>query len=440
MSFFSLILSFSLSSLYLLLTFLSKNQEYPSTQDIANRCINMLAQLYHSPAVDADGNGDAIGAPTVGSSEAIMLCGLSMKKRWQERRKAQGLDYSTPNLVMATATHVCWEKLCRYWDIETRYIPASAAEERWAATPDLIANACDENTIGVVCILGSTYTGEFEDVEGMDAKIEEVNKKNGWNIVIHVDGASGAMVAPFIYPDVKFDFRLKNVASINISGHKYGLVLPGLGWAIWRSEEYLHESLVFWCDYLGNLERSITLNFSRSASNVVAQYYQLLRLGRDGYTKIMSNLANIAKYVRDEIQGTGHFDIVSKDIGVPLVAFKLKMRKHADGTVHHRMYDEFQIAERLRIAGWVIPAYSMPAGAEEVKLMRITIREDFSMSMASAVVGELKGAVDWLEKHFTLTREDMELLAGVALGKKMSRLDSSLMSGLKGEKVVVKPC
>lgn len=251
-----------------------------------------------------------------------------------------------------------------------------------SATPELIASLCDENTIGVVSVFGSTYTGEFEDTKALDAMVTKLNKANGWELVIHVDGASGAMVAPFLYPQLKFDFRLPNVASINISGHKYGLVYPGLGWALWRDAKALPESMVFYCDYLGTVERSITLNFSRGASNVISQYYQLLRLGKEGYTKIMTNLNAISKHVRKAIEATGHFEILSQDVGVPLVAFRLNKVKGSDGKMHNRLYDEFQLADRMRMFGWVLPAYKMPEGAEHVKLMRITIREDFSMTMA----------------------------------------------------------
>lgn len=264
-------------------------EEYPSSTKISNRCVAMLAHLFHAPSVDpVTGKGDAVGTPCVGSSEAIMLCGLAMKKRWSEYRSANGLDISKPNLVMGAETHVCWEKFCRYWDVEARYVPVE--EGRWIATPELIKEKCDENTIGVAAVFGTTFTGEFEDVAGIDAAVGELNEKNGWRIVVHVDGASGGMVAPFLYPEIVFDFRLPNVASINVSGHKYGLVYPGLGWAIWRDADYLPESMVFYCNYLGSLERSITLNFSRGASQIIGQYYQFLRLGRSGYTKIMKNL------------------------------------------------------------------------------------------------------------------------------------------------------
>ena len=409
--------------------------EYPSCQEISNRCVAMLAQLFHSPSVDALGNGDAVGAPTVGSSEAIMLSGLAMKKRWQERRAAENLDTTKPNLVMGNQTHVCWEKFCRYWDVEARYV--NVEEGRYCATPELIAARCDENTIGVVSVFGSTYTGEFEDTEALDAMVTKMNKENGWSIVIHVDGASGAMVAPFVYPGVKFDFRLENVASINISGHKYGLVYPGLGWAIWRDAEALPESMVFYCDYLGTVERSITLNFSRGASQIIAQYYQLLRLGREGYRKIMVNLMSIAKHIKKAIENTGHFEILSQDIGVPLVAFRLNKIKGNHGGKHRRLYDEFQLADRMRIAGWVLPAYKMPEGAEHVKLMRITIREDFSMTMADQVIQKLNESVEWLDNHFTISKDELNDLATYALGKQFSRMDSKVLRSVPD---LIKPC
>lgn len=352
-------------------------EEYPSCSAMAKRCLSMLARLFRCPDVD-----DPVGAPCVGSSEAIMLCGLAMKKRWSERGRGGG----TPNLVMSAATHVCWEKFCRYWDVEARYVPAT--ETRLASTPELLAARCDENTIGVIAILGTTYTGEFEDVEGLDALVGRLNKQNGWDIAVHVDAASGGFVAPFAYPDLKFDFRLPTVASINVSGHKYGLVFPGIGWALWRSAQHLPESMVFYEDYLGTLERTITLNFSRGASQIVAQYYQFLRLGVDGYTRIMANLLKVAQHAREHIRKSKHFELLSKDEGIPVVAFRLKKSKK---------YTEFDVSERVRIAGWWVPAYSMPRGAEKHKMMRITIREDLSLEMADAVLAELDKAVQHLE-------------------------------------------
>lgn len=357
--------------------------EYPSCTTISNRCVSMLSKLFHAPGEEP------IGAPCVGSSEAIMLCGLAMKKRWASRQKA---GYTgKPNLVMGSETHVCWEKFCRYWDVEARYI--SCEEGRYIATPELLESKCDENTIGVVAVFGSTYTGEFEDVKAIDEMVGKLNKKNGWELVVHVDGASGAFVAPFQYPDIEFDFRLPHVASINVSGHKYGLVYPGIGWALWRSADYLPESMIFYSDYLGTVEKTITLNFSRGANQIIGQYYQFLRLGIDGYTKIINNLMAVASFVRRSIEKMDHFEIISKEQSIPLVAFRLKKKKQK------QKYDEYQVADRLRMYGWVIPAYSGPKGAEKVKMMRITIREDFSMAMAEQVMEALKQAVAWLDSE-----------------------------------------
>lgn len=363
--------------------------EYPSCAEMSNRCLRMLAALLHSPSVTANGTGDPVGAPCVGSSEAIMLCGLAMKKRWAERRARAGEDTGAPNLVMSAATHVCWEKFCRYWDVEPRYVLAD--DSRVAATPELLEAKCDDNTIGVVAILGTTYTGEFEDVQGIDAMVGRLNAANGWDLVVHVDAASGGMVAPFVYPDLRWDFRLARVVSVNISGHKYGLVYPGIGWALWRAPEYLPESMVFYEDYLGTLERTITLNFSRGASQIIGQYYQFLRLGMEGYQKIMMNLTGIAAYVRQRIESTRHFKIVSKEMGIPLVAFRLYPR-------FKRLYSEDDVADRMRIDGWFVPSYSMPKGAEQLKLLRVTIREDFSMSMADSFLKSLTNALAHLDR------------------------------------------
>lgn len=413
-------------------------EEYPSSTEIQNRCVSMLAKLFHSPAVPDHGKGEPVGTATVGSSEAIMLGALGMKKRWQERCKALGLDTTKPNLVMGAQVHVCWQKFCRYFDVEERYVPVE--EGRYCATPELMRPLIDENTIGVAAVFGSTYTGEFEDVEAIDALISELNDKNDWGLSIHIDGASGAMVAPFLYPDLKWDFRLPNVGSINISGHKYGLVYPGLGWVIWRDTEYLPESIVFEANYLGSVERSITLNFSKGASQIIAQYYQFLRLGYNGYRKIMVNLDVIKKRLQAAIEKLGHFEILSKEIGVPLVAFRLKKLVSSDGQEHRRLYNEFQIADRLRMRGWVLPAYTMPANAEEVSLLRVTIREDLSMQMVDQLVQDIEAAMIWLDSHYIFTEQQLRSIAR-SLGEKrasLRRFDSSILP--ESAKTPVRPC
>ncbi|EFN55834.1 hypothetical protein CHLNCDRAFT_35292 [Chlorella variabilis] len=413
--------------------------EYPSSTEIHNRCVTMLAKLWHSPSVPDVGPVDAVGTACIGSSEAIMLGALSLKKKWQEAREKAGKDISKPNLVMGAQVHVCWQKFCRYFDVEERYVPV--AEGRYVSTPELMRPLIDENTIGIASVFGSTYNGEFEDVEAIDALCTELNEKNGWGLAIHIDGASGAFVAPFIYPELKWDFRLPNVTSINASGHKYGLVYPGLGWVIWRDPKHLPESMVFYENYLGTLERSITLNFSKPATNIIAQYYQFLRLGYAGYRKIMTNLDIIRKRLINAINKTGHFEVLSKEVGVPVVAFRLKKVLGSDGKEHRRLYDEFALADRLRMRGWVLPAYTMPDDAGHVKLMRVTIREDFSIGMADMLVKDIEDALEYLDNHFTFNKEEMDSLANLALGRRLSRLDTSILAAAADiSKQSVRPC
>ncbi|KAF6262278.1 pyridoxal phosphate-dependent transferase [Scenedesmus sp. NREL 46B-D3] len=368
--------------------------EYPSTTDIHNRCVSMLAQLYHCPTPQ----DKAVGSGTVGSSEAIMLAGLAMKKKWQARRRAAGLPTDKPNMVMSYAVQVCWEKFCRYWDVEEAYVPVE--EGRYGITPQLARQKIDENTIGVVGILGSTYNGEFEDIQGLNDMLDEVNKEHpDWQVPLHVDAASGGFIAPFSYPDLAWDFRLQWVKSINVSGHKYGLVYPGMGWVLWREPSDVPDDLVFHLNYLGSDQASITLNFSRGAANVVGQYYQLLRLGRDGYTKVMSNLATIARRLADGILETGEFELLSKPHGVPLVAFRLKQKKDEDGDDIERGYDEYDVSDRLKEHGWVLPAYTMAPNARHVKLLRAVIRVDHSMTLIEKLVGHIRQALEVLRLH-----------------------------------------
>ncbi|CAK0787685.1 hypothetical protein CVIRNUC_010907 [Coccomyxa viridis] len=383
--------------------------EYPSTTDIQNSCVAMLADLYYAES--------ACGAATVGSSEAILLSGLALKRRWQEKRKAAGITEAvTPNIVCSSAVHVCWEKLFNYFEIEPRYV--NLTETCFVAPPEKIAAACDKNTIGVVGILGTTYSGHYEDVAGIDAEISRLNDKNGWDIKIHIDGASGAFVVPFLYPDLKWDFRLKNVVSINASGHKYGLVYPGVGWVIFRSKDYLPESLVFHDNYLGTDQINFTLNFSKGASQIVAQYYQFLRLGRAGYTKIMQNCHAVAMYLQKALEDTGYFTIISARDPVPmlpLATFSLKSEFRLNG------YDEFDVADRLRQRGWVVPAYTMAPGAESIRVLRVLCREEFSIAAAKTFVEDVKRAMEWLTGHFLYTPEQLadlkQKLAWKGVGK-----------------------
>ncbi|KAE9982804.1 hypothetical protein BLS_003855 [Venturia inaequalis] len=357
-------------------------EEYPVSADIQNRCVSMLARLFNIPSHDE--NSQAMGTSTVGSSEAIMLGVLAMKKRWQNKRKAEGKPFDKPNIVMNSAVQVCWEKAARYFDVEEKYVYCT--EERWVIDPKECVDLVDENTIGICAIIGTTYTGEYEDVKAINDLLVERNLDVG----IHVDAASGGFVAPFVCPELVWDFRLPKVVSINVSGHKYGLVYPGVGWVVWRDPEFLPKELVFNINYLGADQASFTLNFSRGASQIIGQYYQMIRLGKCGYRAIMLNLTRTADYLSANLESLG-FIIMSKRSGegLPLVAFRLPEGK---------FYDEFQLAHQLRERGWVVPAYTMAPHSDQLRLMRVVVREDFSKSRCDALINDIKFAVQYFDK------------------------------------------
>ncbi|KAI2031547.1 hypothetical protein LOZ16_006568 [Ophidiomyces ophidiicola] len=363
-------------------------EEYPQSAEIQNRCVNMIARLFHAPmADDAD---HAVGTSCVGSSEAIMLGTLAMKKRWQNKRKAEGKDYSRPNLIMSSAVQVCWEKAARYFDIEEKFVYCTS--ERYVIDPEEAVDLVDENTIGICAILGTTYTGQYEDIKAINDLLIERNI----DCPIHVDAASGGFVAPFVNTNLVWDFRLEKVVSINVSGHKYGLVslftvYPGVGWVVWRSPEFLPKELVFNINYLGADQASFTLNFSKGASQVIGQYYQMIRLGKRGYRSIMVNLTRTADYLATSLKHLG-FIIMSdgKGHGLPLVAFRLNPEND------DILYDEFTLAHQLRERGWVVPAYTMAPHSEQLKLMRIVVREDFSRSRCDNLVNDIKLALQQL--------------------------------------------
>ncbi|KAK9814098.1 hypothetical protein WJX72_000614 [[Myrmecia] bisecta] len=380
-------------------------EQYASCTDIHNRCLNIIANLYHAPMPEVDdpdpGRLLATGTATIGSSEAIMLCCLALKKSWEARRKAEGKLHDKPNLVMGYNVQVVWEKFCRYWDVEPRFVPLDMTSLVMPAAGGM--KLVDENTIGVCAILGSTYNGEYENVEAIDEAVEKLKAERGLYIPIHVDAASGGFVAPFLQPDLKWDFRCKNVVSINVSGHKYGLVYPGLGWAIWRSKQELPEAMWFHTAYLGSDQPNVTLNFSKGAATIVAQYYQFLRLGFQGYHKIMSNLMLVAKRLEISIRATGKFTILSNDTDLPLVAFSLKRPSQPDASCARGgpLYDEFDVSDKLRVRGWVVPAYSMAPNIQHIKLLRAVIREDMSRAMVDELAHDIRRAVEWLDIHHT---------------------------------------
>ena len=369
--------------------------EYPVTAAIEQRCVCMVADLFHAEDLRDDDPASATGVSTVGSSEAVMLAGLAMKWRWRERAgsgKGQDWKNRTPNLVMGSNVQVVWEKFCRYFDVEARYLPMEKG--RYVITPEQVVDAVDENTIGVVAILGTTFTGELEPVGEICAALDKLAASGGCDVPVHVDAASGGFVVPFLHPDVVWDFRLPRVVSINVSGHKYGLTYPGIGFVVWRNAEHLPEDLVFRVNYLGGDMPTFTLNFSRPGNQVVGQYYNFLRLGRDGYLQVMRCLSENAQWLAHELAGlTGPdrkpvFEVISDGSAIPVVAFKL-----VDGV----KYTVFDISALLRGFGWQVPAYTMPDDATDIAVLRIVVREGFSANLARALRDDLVKVLDKLD-------------------------------------------
>jgi glutamate decarboxylase len=369
--------------------------EYPQTQQIHQRCVSMLANLFH-----ADGSGNqARGTSCVGSSEAFMLAGLALKFRWRAARKAKGLPYDKPNIVFGTNAQVCLEKFALYFDVEMRQVPVTV-ESNYVLPVKEALKLIDENTIVVVAILGSTFTGHFEPVKELNDELIKLNEKTGWDVGIHVDGASGAFVAPFLYPDLEWDFRLPLVRSINVSGHKFGLVYAGVGWVIWRSKEYLPEELIFNIDYLGGQFPTFTLNFSRNASPVVSQYYNFLRLGKKGYQNVIQNCANNAYFLSRCLEKSGYFNIIS-DVkkGLPLIAFSLK-RENDDFP-----FSEYDLMHQVRQRGWILPAYKLPKNIESIHILRVVVREIHSEDMIEVLVADILWAYETLRNRGTQAKE-----------------------------------
>ncbi|XP_057784046.1 glutamate decarboxylase 1 [Salvia miltiorrhiza] len=357
--------------------------EYPVTTELQNRCVNMIAHLFNAPLGDDE---TAVGVGTVGSSEAIMLAGLAFKRKWQNKMKALGKPHDKPNIVTGANVQVCWEKFARYFEVELKEV--KLREGYYVMDPEKAVELVDENTICVAAILGSTLNGEFEDVKRLNDLLIEKNKQTGWDTPIHVDAASGGFIAPFLYPELEWDFRLPLVKSINVSGHKYGLVYAGIGWAIWRTKEDLPDELIFHINYLGSDQPTFTLNFSKGSSQIIAQYYQFIRLGHEGYRNIMENCQENAMVLKNGLEKTERFTIVSKDHGVPLVAFSLK---------DHSRHNEFEISEMLRRYGWIVPAYTMPADAQHITVLRVVIREDFSRTLAERLVIDIEKVMHELD-------------------------------------------
>ena len=358
--------------------------EYPNTAELEVRCVSMLSHLWHAPDAEL-----ATGCSTTGSSEAAMLGGLALKRRWQKARAAAGNPTANPNIVMGANVQVCWEKFANYWEVEMRRVPMEGDRDHLSA--DEAVRYCDENTIGVVAVLGSTFDGSYEPVAEICAALDAYQDSTGIDIPVHVDGASGAFVAPFLDPDIEWDFRLPRVASINASGHKYGLVYPGVGWAIWRDADALPEDLIFWVNYLGDNMPTFALNFSRPGSQVVVQYYNFLRLGFDGYRRVQQYARDVATHLSAQIAELGPFELLTRGDELPVFAFKLR-----DGISNYTVFD---VSNGIRENGWLVPAYTFPKNREDLAALRVVVRRGFTHDMADQLVDDLKKLLPRLEKQ-----------------------------------------
>jgi glutamate decarboxylase len=357
--------------------------EYPQTAAIEERCIHMLADLWNSPEA-----ASTIGCSTTGSSEAAMLGGLALKWKWRKRQGAKAT--ATPNLIMGPV-QVCWHKFCRYFDVEIREVPMDG--DRLLLTPDEVLKRCDENTIGVVVTLGVTFTLQYEPVHEISLALDKLQAETGLDIPIHVDGASGAFLAPFLQPDLLWDFRLPRVKSINASGHKFGLAPLGVGWALWRERQDLAQELIFDVNYLGGNMPTFALNFSRPGGEVICQYYNFLRLGKAGYREIQTECCALGRYLAEKIAAFGPFEIIYDGHGgIPGLCWELKDPASSSFTL-------YEFADRLRERGWLVPAYSMPPNREDLVIQRILIRHGFTQKMADELLVEMQGVLENLAQH-----------------------------------------
>jgi glutamate decarboxylase len=349
--------------------------EYPQTAELEMRCVNILSRLWHAPEAE-----QATGCSTTGSSEAAMLGGLALKRRWQKRRTAEGKPADKPNLVMGINVQVCWEKLANYWDVEMRLVPMEG--DRFTLSAEEAVKHCDENTIGVIAILGSTFDGSYEPVAEICAALDELQERTGLDVSVHVDGASGAFIAPFVDPDLEWDFRLPRVASINTSGHKYGLVYPGVGWIVWRNAEALPDDLIFWVNYLGDNMPTFALNFSRPGSQVVAQYYNFLRLGFEGYRRVQAYAREVATSLSARIAELGPFELLTKGDELPVFAFTV-----SDDVDNFTVFD---VSNALRERGWQVPAYTFPEHRTDLSALRVVVRQGFGHDMADLLIADMQ--------------------------------------------------
>ncbi|MBU3154935.1 glutamate decarboxylase [Clostridium estertheticum] len=366
--------------------------EYPQTSEIEHRCVSILANLWHSPEKE-----DTIGCSTTGSSEAAMLGGLALKWQWRKRREAQGKSTDNPNIVCGPV-QICWHKFARYFDVEIKEIPIT--EDELGINPDKLNDYCDENTIGVVATLGSTFTGIYEPVQELAEALDKIQNEKGFDIPIHVDGASGGFIAPFIQEKLKWDFCIDRVKSINASGHKFGMAPLGVGWIIWRTVADLPKELIFNVDYLGGQMPTFALNFSRPAGQIIAQYYNFLRLGRDGYTTIQSECASTAQYLGEQLGEIDTLEILYDGHGgIPAVCYSLKDEAEAG-------FSLYDLSDRLRMHGWQIASYPLPSDRQNMTVQRILIRHGVSRDMIFLLLRDFRKELEYLKNNPVLNNHD----------------------------------
>lgn len=370
--------------------------EYPRTAELENRCVNMIADLWHAKESEK-----YIGTSTIGSSEACMLGGMAMKFAWRKRAEKLGVDTQDkkPNLIISSGYQVCWEKFCVYWDVELREIPMT--EDHLSLDAEKAIEAIDEYTIGIVGILGITYTGQYDDIKYLDQLVENYNQQTEHKVPVHVDAASGGLYAPFVEPELVWDFQLKNVISINTSGHKYGLVYPGVGWVVWRDEKYLPKELVFNVSYLGGEMPTMAINFSHSASQMIGQYYNFVRFGFEGYQSIHQRTHDVAIYLAKEIETSQHFELINDGTQLPLVCYKLKNE--------NQKWTLYDLSDRLLMKGWQVPSYPLPKNLDKQVIQRIVVRSDFGMNMAHDFIEDLTAAIKELENSHLVFHEETEI-------------------------------
>ncbi|NEW38933.1 glutamate decarboxylase [Nocardia cyriacigeorgica] len=355
--------------------------EYPQTAELEHRAVRMVADLWHAPDPAA-----TLGTSTIGSSEAAMLGGLAAKFRWRGRGGGTGV----PNFVCGPV-QVCWEKFARYFDVEIRQIPLRG--DQYTMHPDDIAAHCDENTIMVVPTFGQTFTGLFEDVAGISKALDDIQASTGLDIPIHVDAASGGFLAPFTARELVWDFRLPRVKSINASGHKTGLAPLGVGWAIWREAADLPAELIFDVTYLGGSMATFNVNFSRPGGQAITQYYEFIRLGRLGYTRLQSAIYHVARHLAEGLAELGPFELIhagDPNRGITAVSWRLT------GDPGFNLYE---LSDRLRSRGWLIAAYPLPKNRDEEVIMRAVLRHGFTHDMVDLLLDDVRRGIDHLTVH-----------------------------------------